>query len=95
MIVGVLRLDLQLLGPGSLKAKRSIVQRLLARCRHRFPVSAAETGLHDLWQRAEFGFSLVSTDRRLIERVFDEIEAEIEADGQAQIVERLVEIFSY
>lgn len=95
MNVGVLRLELQLFDPGSLKAKRAIVQRLLARCRNRFPVSAAETGQHDLWQRTELGFAMVSGDRAFIERVFDEIEAEIERDGQAQISERLIEIFSY
>ena len=95
MHVGVLRLELQLFDPGSLKGKRAVIQRLLARCRNRFPVSAAETGLHDLWQRSELGFALVSGDRPLIERVFDEIEAEIERDGQAQISERLVEIISY
>lgn len=95
MYVGILRLELQLFDPGSLKGKRAVTRRLLARCRNRFPVSAAETGLHDLWQRAEFGFALVSPDRPFIERVFDEIEAEIERDGQAQIGERLVEILSY
>lgn len=95
MVVGVLRLEVQFYDPGSLKAKRSLVQRLLARCRNRFPVSAAETGLHDLWQRAELGFTMVSGDRQLIERVFAEIEAEIDNDGQAQIGERLVEIFQY
>lgn len=95
MLVGVLRLELQLFDPGSLKGKRAIIQRLLARCRNRFPVSAAETGLQDLWQRSELGFVLVATERAFIERVFDDIEEEIEKDGQSQICERLVEILSY
>ena len=95
MLVGVLRLELLLHAPGSLKEKRSIVQKLLARCRNSFPVSCGETGLHDKWQRAEFGFSLVGHDRDRIEATFADIEDEIIRSGQADICDRLAEVLHY
>jgi len=95
MLVGVLRLELLLYGPGSLKEKRSIVQKLLARCRNRFPVSCGETGLQDIWQRSEFGFSLVGHDRDRIEATFADIEDEIIRSGQADICQRLAEVLHY
>jgi hypothetical protein len=95
MVVGVLRLELQLYAPGSLKEKRSIVQSLLGRCRQRFPVSCAETGLNDQWQRAELGFAMLGGERTLIEKVFTQIEDEIVRSGQAEINHRLADMLQY
>jgi uncharacterized protein YlxP (DUF503 family) len=95
MVVGVLRLDLVLYSPGSLKEKRGIVRSILGRCRSRFPVSCAETGLQDLWQRAELGFSMVGLEEAAISRVFDQIEEEIGRSGAAEIGERQAEIIHY
>ena len=95
MIVGVLRLELQLYSPQSLKEKRSIVRRILGRCRERFPVSAAETGLHDPWQRAEVGFTTVGSEVVSFEELFEKIESEIERTGLAEICARSSDIFHY
>lgn len=95
MTVGVLRLEIVLHAALSLKEKRGVVQSLLGRIRSRFPVSAAETGLHDLWQRSEIGVCMVSNDRELLRRVFAGIEEEIEKSGSAEIVERFVEMIDY
>ncbi|PLX80362.1 MAG: DUF503 domain-containing protein [Desulfuromonas sp.] len=95
MIVGVLRLELQLYSPQSLKEKRSIVRRILGRCRERFPVSAAETGLHDPWQRAEVGFTAVGSDDVTFDALFEKIESEIERTGLAEICARSSDIFHY
>ena len=95
MVVGVLRLEVQLYAPGSLKEKRGIVASLLDRCRQRFPVSCAETGLNDQWQRAELGFAVLAGDKLLVEKVFAQIEAEIERSGQAEITHRLAELLQY
>jgi len=95
MVVGVLRLDLLLYSPGSLKEKRGIVRSILGRCRSRFPVSCAETGLQDVWQRAELGFSMVGPTENAIRLVFDQVEDEIVSSASAEIGERLVEFFHY
>lgn len=86
MVVGVLRVALHLEAVHSLKEKRGIVQRVLARCRNRFPVSAAEVGQQDVWQSAELGFAMVSGSEQLIARQFDRLEDEILSSGLAEIV---------
>jgi uncharacterized protein len=95
MVVGVLRLELFLSAPQSLKEKRSIVRKVLGRCRVRWPVSAAETGLHDLWQRAELGFVMIGRTEDPIRSTFEQIEEEIESLGVAQINETAVEFLHY
>lgn len=95
MLVGVLRLELILHAPHSLKEKRGLVKKLLGRCRNRFPVSAAETGGQDLWQRAELGFSMVSAEAALIEGVFRGIEDEIVGSGLADVIDSATEIIHF
>jgi hypothetical protein len=95
MVVGVLRLELHLYSPGSLKEKRGIVRSLLGRCRASFPVSCAETGLHDLWQRAELGFAVVERDVATIQALFERIEEEIARSGCAEAGERFTEFLHY
>lgn len=95
MVVGVCRLDLLLYGPQSLKEKRGIIKRILGRCRERFPVSAAETGMQDLWQRAEIGLAMVAVDEPAIQQVFSRVENDITRLGSAEITARDVEILHY
>lgn len=91
MVVGILRLELILHAPGSLKEKRSIVRKLIGRCRSRFPVSAAETGMHDLWQRAEVGISMVGVEETVIQSVFDRVEDEIQRSAVAEVSDHYLE----
>ena len=96
MVVGVLRLELQLYSPGNLKEKRAIVKSLLGRCRERFPVSCAETGHHETWQRAELGFSFVlSSPDAGMDAMFEKIEAEILRSAAAEICDSSREILHY
>lgn len=62
MFVGSLSLDLLLGDVHSLKEKRSVVRPIVAELRRRFDVSAAETGQHDLYRRAEVGVAVVAPD---------------------------------
>jgi len=91
MVVGVLRVALHLEAVHGLKEKRGIVQRLLSRCRNRFPVSAAEVGDQDLWRSAVLGFAMISSSEQLISAHLERIEDEIEASGLAEIISAEVE----
>jgi uncharacterized protein YlxP (DUF503 family) len=62
MVVAACVVRLYLPHSDSLKAKRSVLKSLLARVRQEFNVSAAETGLNDVWQTAEIALITVSTD---------------------------------
>lgn len=95
MVVGVLRLELFFPLPQNLKEKRGAVRRILGRCRERFPVSCAETGLQDLWQRAELGFALVAGDEPTVHSVFTRIEEQIAMLGLAEICDRDSELLHY
>jgi uncharacterized protein YlxP (DUF503 family) len=57
----------------SLKEKRQLLSSLTARIRERYPVSIAETGYQDLWQRAVVEVVMISSDPRLPERIFEKI----------------------
>jgi uncharacterized protein len=95
MVVGVLRLDLQLYSPQSLKDKRSLVKRLLGRCRERFPVSCAEVGAQELWQRSELGFAVVEQSAAAVQALFEKVEEEILRQGEVEILDRDLELLHY
>lgn len=60
-------------GAHSLKEKRQILSSLIGKVRERYPVSAAETGYQDLWQRALVEVVMVSSDPILPPRIFGKI----------------------
>ncbi len=74
MVVGVMELHLALYDNESLKDKRSVVKRVIHRCRHTFNVSVAEVEDQDLTDRAVIGVVAVGNDRRYIEGMLDKIE---------------------
>ncbi len=95
MVVGVIRLELVLYGPSSLKEKRGIVRRILGRIRSRFPVSAAEVGDLEFYQRSVVGLCMVHYSEIDIRNTFNSIENEILATALADISERQIEILHY
>jgi uncharacterized protein YlxP (DUF503 family) len=95
MVIGVLQLDLRLHGPQSLKQKRSVIQKVLARCRNRFPASCAEVGHQDLWQRALLGFAVVSSSEQVVAPILTRIEDEVLASGELDLVNAETEFIHY
>ena len=95
MVIGVLQLDLRLHGPQSLKQKRSVIQKVLARCRNRFPASCAEVGHQDLWQRALLGFSVISSSEQVVAPILTRIEDEVLASGELDLVNAETEFIHY
>lgn len=91
MVVGVLTFDLHLHGVQSLKGKRAILQKLLARCRNRFPVSCAEVDCQDLWQRAVVGCVLISSSEAQVASILERLESDVENSGLVEIIEASVE----
>lgn len=81
MFVGSLWLELQIPGARSLKDKRQVLAGLVNRLRARFPVSVAEVGGQDAWQRAEIGVAVVSADLAQVRRVIEQVRQHVEADS--------------
>ena len=95
MVIGVLQLDLRLHGPQSLKQKRSVIQKVLARCRNRFPASCAEVGHQELWQRTLLGFAVISSSEQVVAPILTRIEDEVLASGELDLVDADTEIIHY
>ncbi|MBN2427041.1 MAG: DUF503 domain-containing protein [Deltaproteobacteria bacterium] len=91
MVVGILKLELYLPIPQSLKEKRSIVKRVLGRIRVRFPISAAEVDHFDLWQRSMLGIVMVDQNEADIHTVFTKLEKEVIESAEVEISNRKVE----
>jgi uncharacterized protein YlxP (DUF503 family) len=95
MVIGVLQLDLRLYGTQSLKQKRGVIQKVLARCRNRFPASCAEIGHQELWQRALLGFAVISSSERVVAPILTRIEDEILASAELELINADSEIIHY
>ncbi|MBE0576952.1 MAG: DUF503 domain-containing protein [Desulfuromonadales bacterium] len=95
MVIGVLQLDLRLHGPQSLKQKRGVIQKLLTRCRNRFPASCAEVGHQDLWQRSLLGFAVVNASEQIIAPILTRIEDEVLASGEVDLINAETEFIHY
>lgn len=87
MVVGVAVWELHVAGCRSLKDKRQVVRSLKDRLHARFNVSAAETGHHELLQRAEITVAVAATDRRHAQEVISSCDRLVEAEARARIVD--------
>jgi hypothetical protein len=91
MIVAVLLADLRFPDAASLKDKRRRLTGLTGKIRAGFPVSVAEVGFQDLWQRGRIGVALVSTDARLAQSMLDRISDVVGRNGEVELVDRRIE----
>ncbi len=94
MVVGVCQISLSLPGVTSLKAKRSIVRKVLDRTANRFNVAVAEVGQQDAHRQAVLGFAVVSGDRRHASSMLDSIAAFVEGSADAVVLDRSTELVS-
>ena len=86
MIVGLGVLELHLPYAHDLKAKRRVVRSLVERLHARFRISAAETGSHDLLQRAELGIAAVAAGEHDLRRLMDDLRRLIDDEEEAVLL---------
>ncbi len=94
VFTGTLRADLRLGDVRSLKQKRSVVRPIVAEVQRRFGVSAAETGHHDLYRRAEIGVAVVSGEGRQCRDVLDAIERMLVERPEIEVLDFSRQMFS-
>lgn len=85
VLVGIMTVELVLPDSHSLKEKRMVLNRLKARLRNRTNVAVSEVDHQDVWQRTAIAIVTVGGSRGRLERVLDEVRAEIETQPEAQI----------
>lgn len=73
--VGLISCELMVPGAEGLKDKRRAVKSLVERMHRRCRVSVAETGLHELHQRAEVSVAVVAGSESELERLLQALRA--------------------
>lgn len=91
MVVTALLFELHIPHAQSLKEKRMVVKSLRDRLRHRFEVSAAEVGLHDLHQRARLAIAAVCLDDAAADALLSRIQTFVESAEDALLTGWTVE----
>ena len=94
MVVGVCQLRMIINGASSLKEKRGVAKKIIARVKNKFSVSIAEVEDNDLWQSLVVGFCMVGNDRSYINSCLDKILDFIEDLYLAEIVDHRIEIIN-
>ncbi|HPR16361.1 MAG TPA: DUF503 domain-containing protein [Smithella sp.] len=92
MVVGYGIINLRIPESGSLKSKRSVLNRILKRAQNEFNVSIAETGHLDNYKLAEISFAVVGNDSRYINGKADHLLRFIDHLQIAEIVNCKMEI---
>ncbi|MEK7316437.1 MAG: DUF503 domain-containing protein [Candidatus Eisenbacteria bacterium] len=92
MLVGTMRLEIHLPAADSLKAKRSVVNHVKERVRHRFNAAIAEVGQQELWQRTTIGVAVVGEAAPVLDRALHEILAVIEREERLAVLDVAIEI---
>jgi uncharacterized protein YlxP (DUF503 family) len=97
MFVGVLRLNLYLPSPGSLKSKRHLLRSAIDRVKAKFNVAIAEVGENDLWQRSVVGVTAVGNEHAFVNETLDKVTDFVASvhGGQLQLTDRALEILSF
>lgn len=86
MIVGISIFELHLPASRSLKDKRRIVKSLIDRVHQRYRLSIAETGFHDLHQRAEIAVAAVTAGGESeMEKMMDEVRNLVESEPEVYL----------
>lgn len=82
----VMTIDVRVIHSQSLKDKRAVLRPILDGARNRFGVSVAETGGHDLWQRAELAFAVVGSGPGIVDEVLDSVERFVWSFPEVEVV---------
>jgi uncharacterized protein YlxP (DUF503 family) len=95
MVVGVVKLELWIPQSTSLKAKRSVVKKVIERTRARFNVTVAEVDKQDVYSRAVIGCAMVGSDQRYVNGAVDKILDFIEGLAVAEVLSEAIEIINF
>lgn len=77
----------------SLKEKRMVLRRLRDRARNEFNVSAAEVGFQDKWQRSQWAFAMVNSDRIYLEGEAQKLLEFLRAGRDADLADYQIEYY--
>lgn len=92
MVVGCLKVMLNIPAARSLKDKRRVIKSMIARIQNKHNASVAEVGDNELYQSSVLGASIVSNNSGHAHKCLTAIVNMIEREGQAYIVDYEIEL---
>ncbi len=84
--VVVILFELHLPYSQSLKDKRMALRGIKDRLSKKFNLGIAEVGFQDSWQRAQIACTSVSCDRKILEKLRDQVETAIRESFDGELV---------
>jgi len=79
--------DLHVPESRSLKTKRAAIRPIVDGLRHRFPVSVAEVGHQDQWQRAAIGVAVVGSSVTQVREVLASVERFVVSAADVELLD--------
>jgi uncharacterized protein YlxP (DUF503 family) len=95
MVVGVLRLEVEIPEGDSLKAKRAVLNKLKTRVQNGFNVAIAEVADNEVWNYATLGVVTVSNQQQFVNQVLDKVVDLIESFHQVVVMDSTMEFTHY
>jgi uncharacterized protein YlxP (DUF503 family) len=92
VIVGCLKVMLNIPAARSLKDKRRVIKSMIARIQNKYNASVAEVGDNEKYQSCLLGASVVSNDSGHANQCLSAIVNMIEREGEAYIVDYEIEL---
>ncbi len=92
MVIGSLKIMVEIPGNDNLKGKRRVVKGLIEKLRNRFNVSVSEIDNLDKHQIATLGIALVSNDATFANKVLDQIVNFVEMYSDVMLLDYMIEI---
>ncbi|HEX6257491.1 MAG TPA: DUF503 domain-containing protein [Euzebyales bacterium] len=92
MVVAMVTVFLRLPAAGSLKDKRGVTRRLIARLRRELNVSVAEVGGLDSWQRCVLGVAVAAGSETGARKVAQQVEKIVLREHRVELLDIVVEI---
>jgi uncharacterized protein YlxP (DUF503 family) len=94
LYIGILKLDLFLSEPQSLKDKRRIVKSLTDKLRNKFNMAVAQIGKLDSWNNCELGLTCISNNAGHADSMMNSVVDFIENQGTVDILDIRTEIIT-
>jgi len=93
MVVGIMRLELELPGCFNLKQKRRVLNRVRDRVHARFRAAVAETDRQEIWNAAELGVVVVSNETRHANEMLSQILAYVEGCAELGVMDATMDFW--
>ncbi len=92
MVIGSLRILVEIPGNDNLKGKRRLIKGLIERIRKRFNVSVSEIDNLDKHQLATIGVAYVTNDSAMASRVLGQIVEFVDSHGELVLLDYMIEM---